>query len=125
MRDILMPSSGLIQCGPNPDVSVSSSQDPFLCPYNLNSRLLQEIQRPFVRVGLLVDYLGNAGIDHHLGAEDAGLVGAVERCPLDADAVQCRLNDGILLGMHRPAQLVARARGHALPRAAHQMAMVL
>jgi len=43
---------------------------------------------------------------------------AIERCPLDADSVHCRLDDGILLSMHRPAKLVARAALHILASAA-------
>ena len=86
--------------------------------------LLQEIQRRLVRVALQIDDLLHPCVDHHLGAEDAGLVGAVERCPLDADAVHCRLNDGVLLGMHRPAKLVARAALHVLASAADNIAVV-
>lgn len=87
------------------------SHDLFLNPHNLNSRLLQEIQSRLVWVALLIDDLFHPRVDHHLGAEDAGLMGAVKRCSFDADAMHCRLNDGILLGMHRPAELVAGAGG--------------
>ncbi len=96
----------------------------FLNPYYFYSCLLQKVQRCAIRIALLVDDFDNAGIDHHLGAEDAGLVGAVKRCPFDADAVQRRLDDGVLLGVHRPAQLVAGAGGHAIPCAAHVVAVI-
>ncbi len=92
--------------------------------YYFHPRLLQEIQRRPVRIALLVDHLGDAGVDHHLGAEDAGLVGAVEGGALNADAVQRRLDDGVLLCMHRPAQLMAGARGHVLASAAHAVAVL-
>ncbi len=46
-------------------------------PHHLNSRLLEEFQGRLVRVGVLIDHLSHTRIDHHLGAEDAGLVGAV------------------------------------------------
>jgi hypothetical protein len=100
------------------------SQDLFLNPHYLNSRLLQEVQRRLVRVALLINDLLHPGVDHHLGAEDAGLVGAIERCPLDADAVHCRLNDGVLLGMHRPAELVACAALHIFASTADEVAVV-
>jgi hypothetical protein len=96
----------------------------FLYSYYLNSRLLQKIQSSLIRVALLIDNLPHPGIDHHLGAEDARLVSAIERCPLNADAMQCRLNDGILLRVHCPAKLMARARGHAIPRATDYIAVV-
>ena len=51
-------------------------------------------------------------------------MGAIERCPLDADAVHCRLNDGILLSMHRPAKLMACAALHILASAADNIAVV-
>jgi hypothetical protein len=38
--------------------------------------------------------------------------------------VQGRLDDGVLLGVHRPAKLVAGARGHALASAADQVAVI-
>ena len=96
----------------------------YLHPYYLDSSQLQKIQCRLVRVALQIDNLLHPSIDHHLGAEDAGLVGAIERCPLDADAVHCRLNDGILLSMHRPAKLVARAALYILASAADNIAVV-
>ena len=101
-----------------------ASQDLFLSPHNLNSRLLQKIQSRLVRVALLIDYFLHSGVDHHLSAEDAGLVGAIKRCSLDADSVHCRLNDGILLGMNSPAELVARATLHIFTGAADKVAVV-
>ena len=51
-------------------------------------------------------------------------MGAVESRALDADAVQRRLDDGVLLGMHRPAQLVMGAALHVLASAAYPVAVV-
>ncbi len=49
---------------------------------------------------------------------------AVERRSLDADAVQRRLDDGVLLGMNCPAQLVVGAGGNVLAGTAHNVAVV-
>ena len=51
-------------------------------------------------------------------------MGAVERCPLDADAMQRRLDDGVLLRVHRPAKLMAGAGGYAIARAAYNVAVL-
>ena len=88
------------------------------------SRLPQKFQCSAVGIALPVDDFSHPGVDHHLGAEYAGLVSAVKDGSLDADAVQRRLNDGVLLGVHRPAQLVVRAGGDVLACAADQVAVV-
>lgn len=51
-------------------------------------------------------------------------MGAVKRRALDADAVQRRLDDGVLLGVNRPAQLVMGAALQVLASAAHPVAVV-
>jgi hypothetical protein len=96
----------------------------FLHPHHLNSRLPQKFQCCAVGIALPVDDFSHPGVDHHLGAEYAGLVSAVKGGSLDADAVQRRLNDGVLLGVHRPAQLVVRAALHVLACAADEVAVV-
>ena len=47
------------------------------------------------------------------GADYAGKVRAVQRCPLDRDAHTRSLDDGVLLSMHSIAELVPRSRGYA------------
>jgi len=62
-----------------------------------------------VGVGLFVDDFNDAGVDYHLGADDARLVGAVERGVLNADTELGRLYDGVLLCVDGETQLVLGA----------------
>lgn len=66
-----------------------------------------------VGVGLLVDDFADAGVDDHLGADDAGLVCAVESGAVYADAELGGLDDGVLLCVDGEAQLVPGAGGDA------------
>ena len=51
-------------------------------------------------------------------------MGAVERRSLDADAVQRYLDDGVLLSMDCPAQLVVGAGGKVLAGTAYNVTVV-
>ena len=54
------------------------------------------------------------GIDHHLGTEDAGGVGAVNGAAVEADAVQGGLDDDILFRVNRAADFGACPGGDVL-----------
>src|SRR5512139_4221105 len=71
--------------------------------------LLEQLARELVRVALGEDHCADPRVDEHLRADDAGLGGAVERRAVDAHAVERRLDDRVLLGVQRAAQLVALA----------------
>ena len=70
---------------------------------------IEDFQREFVRITLLIHNAGDAGIDDHLGAYAAGLMRAVERSAVNRYAELCRLNDGVLLSMDGIAKLGTRA----------------
>src|SRR5699024_5060384 len=86
----------------------------FLVLLQFYAALQEHLAGELVRVALAVDHAGNAGIDDHLRADDAGLVRAVERGVLNGHAQLRRLDDGVLLGVDGVAKLVPRARGDAL-----------
>ena len=60
-------------------------------------------ERHRIRIGIVagVDNPPQTGVDDHLGAGQAGLVGDVERAAVHADAVLRGLDDGVLLGVQR------------------------
>ena len=67
----------------------------------------------FVRVGFGEIDAAHLGVDEHLGADEAGLGGAVDIRALDAHPVQGGLDDDVLFGVQAAADLVALAAGHA------------
>ena len=73
----------------------------------------QHVNRQIVRVILAVVDVADAAVDEHLGAQSAGVRGAVEFRALNADAVDGGLNDDVLLGMEPAADFVALARRDA------------
>jgi hypothetical protein len=83
----------------------------FLYFTQFNIRQFEKLKRSVVRIILMIDHPHDSRIDKHLRAQRAGLVGAVESCALDADAVNCRLDDGILLRVHGAAEFVVSAAG--------------
>lgn len=80
---------------------------------NEDARLGQKLLRQLVGVRILVDDLGNTGVDEHLGAHHAGLRVHVDGGTGDVDAVAGRLDDGVLLGVQTAADLVTLAARHA------------
>ena len=79
-----------------------------------------------LRIGVVagVDHAQDAGVDDHLGAVEAGLMGDVDRAAVDRHAVQRGLDDGVLLGVQRAHAVVVhdqtadvRAVGQAHGRA--------
>ena len=76
------------------------------------TRLFGHLLGQFVRIALLDDDPLDAGVDDHFRADDAGLRRAVQRASLDAAAHAGRLDDGVLLRVQAPAQLVHLAGGH-------------
>ena len=53
------------------------------------------------------DYPADTGIDDHLGASDAWLVGHIDMSTTHRDAMQSALDDRILLSMQAAADLLA------------------
>jgi hypothetical protein len=78
---------------------------------------LDKINRQLVGVAVMVDDARDTGVNDHFGTSGARLVRAVQSRPFDGYAVQGRLDDGILLGMQAPAELVALAGGNIVGRA--------
>jgi hypothetical protein len=48
----------------------------------------------------------NTGVDDHLGADDTGEVGAVEGGAFDGNSIIGGLDNGVLLGVQPPTELV-------------------
>ena len=69
--------------------------------FQRNAGLPEYFLCELVRIGVGVHHADNAGVHDHLGADDAGLVRAVERGAFDADTQLGSLDDGVLLGMDR------------------------
>ena len=61
----------------------------------------QKSHRIRVRIVARIDNSHQAGVDDHLGAGQAGLVGYVEGAAVHADAVLSGLDDRVLLGVQR------------------------
>lgn len=84
-------------------------------PYlHLDADLFEQVNESVVGVLPERNETLHPGVGQHLGAQDAGGVGAVDGGALKVDAVLCRLDDDVLLGVDRPADLVAGARGDAV-----------
>jgi len=79
---------------------------------DLESGLLKSLDGQLVGIAAGVDDPAQAGIDDHLGADEAGLMRGVEVRPLDADAVQSSLNYRVLLGVQPATQLVPLPGGN-------------
>src|SRR5512135_1048577 len=77
-------------------------------------RFHQHLTRKLVSIPALIENLANAGIDQHLGADGTGQVRAVKGRPLDTDSMEGRLDDGVLLGVQAPAELVTLSRRNLL-----------
>lgn len=65
------------------------------------------------------DHFFDLGVDHHLGAQDTGLVGAIEGCAFCANTMKRGLNDCVLFSVYCSAQFMACAAFDALPQASH------
>jgi len=72
-------------------------------------RLSEEIPEGIISVFAKAHKAFDPGVDQHLGAEDAGSMGAVDGATFNADTVERGLNDAILLGMDGAANLVTGA----------------
>jgi hypothetical protein len=71
-----------------------------------NSRFIQHFRRKIVGIAVLENDLLHAGVNNHLGADAAGLVGAVKGGAVDVGAVLGGLDDGVLLGVQSSAYLM-------------------
>ena len=67
----------------------------------------------------------NPGIDEDLGADNTGLMRAVQRRAFGGHAVYSRLDDGILFGVDAAAKFVVLTAGdmELLPKASHFLTM--
>ncbi len=72
----------------------------------LDVRLGDHFACQFIGISFTVDHSGNAGVDEHLCADDAGHCGAVQGGAIDIGAMLGGLNDGVLLGVQATAELV-------------------
>src|SRR3989338_6399149 len=96
---------------PDPPPLVPLQHQPVLLAQNLFGKRVVVIAVVYDR--------GDAGVEDHLGADDAREAVAIERRPLDADAELRGLRDGVLFGVRPAADLVPLAGGNAelLPQA--------
>ena len=81
--------------------------------FYLDICLFKELKGELVGVAVLVNHPAYAGVYYHLGADDAGLVGAVKRRLVNRYAQPRRLDNGVLLGVDGKAQLVLGAAENA------------
>ena len=72
-------------------------------------RLFKKAVGKVIGIALLIDNFSDARIDQHFKTNAAGQGGAEEGCTIDADAVECCLDDGVLLRMKATAQLMPLA----------------
>ena len=72
-----------------------------------------------------IDDALNPGIDEDLGADNTGLMRAVQRPAFGGHAVYSRLDDGILFGVDTAAKFVVLTAGdmELLPKASHFLTM--
>lgn len=72
-----------------------------------------------------IDDALNPGIDEDLGADNTGLMRAVQRRAFGGHAVYSRLDDGILFGVDTAAKFVVLTAGdmELLPKASHFLTM--
>ena len=87
--------------------------NPFCQPGYFNPSLGKKSKSSIVWIALVVHHTGDLGVDQHLGAQDAGLVCAVEGGSFYAHTVKGSLDYGVLLGVNGPTELVASAAGHS------------
>lgn len=80
----------------------------------------KELDKGIVGVFAEADEPFDTGIDQHLGAENAGRMGAVEDRPFEAYPVERCLDDAVLLGVDGPADFMTGAGGDVVgvPQAA-------
>lgn len=78
-----------------------------------------------VRIRMGIDDALNPGIDEDLGADNTGLMRAVQRRAFGGHAVYSRLDDGILFGVDTAAKFVVLTAGdmELLPKASHFLTM--
>jgi hypothetical protein len=62
--------------------------------------------RKIVRITFGIEHLHDARIDDHLHAYGTGEMGGVDVCPIDGNTMICCLNNGILLSVKPPAELM-------------------
>ena len=74
-----------------------------------DARITQNLHSELVGIALLVYDAHDAGVDNHLGTDDAGLVAAVQRGSLDGDTHLGSLDDGVLFGVDGIAQFMPGA----------------
>ena len=80
-----------------------------LFPHQASARFLEDLHGQ--RIGVVARIVDghDVGVDKHLGADGARLMGAVQLSAPDGDTMVRRLDDGVLLRMEPAAELVPLA----------------
>jgi len=92
---------------------------------DLNLHFLDYLPGEVVGIALNIDHPFDSRIDDHLGAQDTGKVRGVKSGPFDAHPEGRRLDDGILLPVDAPTELVTLPLRNfePLPQATHLLAV--